>query len=128
MQKALLLVLSLLISGCPAYSAEQQSLANETPQITTPTIKLPDDLTQWQDFVVEQLRPALASEDVVVELRKLLDFTMPKTGNFDPINVERRQSQIQLTYNMLVGKPEGEQVTLIQDMLVRHKQYLHFKK
>lgn len=126
MTKALLLSLSLFFSTSMAYSAEQ-SLDLATSSTPKTTIQLPQDQTQWQDYTMSYLKPVLLSQEAEEKLKGLLEFTMPTHGNFDPINVERRQQTLISTHQKLSGMNEADQIKFLVQLHERHKSYIPHK-
>ncbi len=108
-----------------AYSADD-SQSNFQAQLVAPktSVTLPTDLTQWNDATFNFLKPVMASPAVEEKVRELLDFTMPKHGQFDPIDVKRREQTLAMTYDKLVGKSESDQISMFVGLLERHKKYL----
>lgn len=89
-----------------------------------PIFKLPEDLTQWQLAASTYMEPLLETNELRSLWKQLLDLTMPSSGEFDPIDVPRREATIILSYNKMKDLPNESRKIYLEGLLSRHHHYV----
>lgn len=121
------LILSLALPlACQAMEVTTNDTAIQTAQQQNlPTkFQLPDDLSQWQQATSAYMADVITTSELVEKWQQLLDFTMPTTGEFNPINKTRREATIISSHDRFLKMNEIERLTFLTNLMERHKIYV----
>ncbi len=110
--------LSLIFLGTESSASELYVEKEVTP------FTLPSDLTLWQKATNDYMTPVLTTQDLKDKWQILLDFTMPKHGNFNPTDPARRAITIIQSFNKMLDLDEVNRSIYLNNLLERHKIYV----
>ena len=114
---------SILQSVCIVFVLSAPSFGTEASNQES-IFTLPNDLTQWQDATNLYMDPVLTTQALKNQWQILLDMTMPRDGNFDPVNTKRRESTIIMSYTKMLEQSEENRLAYLNGLLDRHTKYV----